>query len=71
MIEEVITQYKPSGSEDIHILPTIFGEEGVLLYKFFDSNFFAVMVSKANNPSDISFHVINSVTGHIVHQFSE
>ena len=67
VIEEVITQ----NSFVNHILPTIFGEEGVLLYKFFDANFFAVMVSDADKPSEMSFHVVNSVSGHIVHQFSE
>lgn len=67
IIEEVITQNGFSS----HILPTIFGEEGVLLYKFFDANFFAVMVSNADKPSQVSFHVVNSVSGHIVHQFTE
>jgi len=70
IIEEVITQYVPATGEQ-YVLPTIFGEEGVLLYKFIDSNFFAVMVSKASNPSEVTFHVINSVTGHIIHQFTE
>lgn len=70
IIEEVITQYTaPSG--DQHVLPTIFGEDGVLLYKFFDSNFFAVIASKESNPSEISFFVVNAVSGHIVHQYSE
>jgi len=71
IIEEVVTQYVSASGKSPTILPTIFGEEGVLLYKFFDANFFAVMVSKASNPGEVTFHVINSVSGHIVHQFTE
>lgn len=47
------------------------GEGGSLLYKFFDVNMFVVSAYNAEDCSDMSFFVINAVTGNIVHQWSE
>jgi len=52
-------------------LPTVNGEDGALIYKFFDTNMFAVSASRANNSSDMSFFIINSISGRIVYQILE
>jgi len=73
VIERVFSQANTDSTASLeqHILPTTSGEDGALLYKFFDTNMFAVSASKASNPSDMSFFVINSISGRIVYQILE
>jgi len=49
-------------------LPTAFGEEGVLLYKYLDSNMFAITTKNLDDPSMYTLLIINGVTGAVVHQ---
>jgi hypothetical protein len=73
VIEKVFSQSNTdsTASAEQHILPTTMGEDGALLYKFFDTNMFAVSASRANNSSDMSFFIINSISGRIVYQVLE
>ena len=48
-------------------MPTAFGEEGVLLFKYLDSNLFAVTSSKVSDPTLVTVMLVNGVTGTIVH----
>lgn len=63
------TQSLASDSESF--LPTSFGNEGTLLYKYADSNMFSVITSKKSDPTTITAFIINGVTGRIIHQFTE
>lgn len=49
------------------ILPTVFGQEGELFYKFLDANMFSVITRSRNDPSELTFYIINGVTGRIAH----
>ena len=52
------------------MLPTAFGEEGTLLFKYLDSNMFAVTSAKVSDPTLITVTLVNGVTGNIIHQHS-
>ena len=53
------------------VLPTVFGQEGDLFYKFLDSSMFAVTSVNRDDPQTVTVYLINGVTGRIVHQFKE
>lgn len=69
VIEEIYTQFATDSDHfnDKPVLPTVLGEAGSLLYKFFDINMFVVSTSNAADPSDMTFFVVNAVSGHIVY----
>jgi len=72
-IRDVQTQY-PSISQATKgssILPTVFGQDGDLFYKFLDESMFAVVTANKNDPSTLTIYLVNGVTGRIVHQFKE
>jgi hypothetical protein len=48
-------------------LPTDYGQNGELLYKYLDQNMFAVVTSQADDPTEITVFIINGVTGRVVH----
>lgn len=48
-------------------MPTAFGEEGVLLFKYLDANLFAVTSVKISDPTLVTVMLVNGVTGTIVH----
>jgi hypothetical protein len=48
-------------------MPTAFGEEGVLLFKYLDSNMFAISTLKVSDPTLVTVMLVNGVTGTIVH----
>ena len=72
-IREVRTQYLSNSqvTKGISILPTVFGQDGDLFYKFLDSSMFSVVTANKNDPSTLTVYLINGVTGRIVHQFKE
>lgn len=41
------------------------------MYKFFDSNLIVVSASNEDDPSEMTFFVVNTITGHVVHQWTE
>jgi len=65
------TQYDrlSEASQPDHYLPTEFGQDGQLLYKFLDSNVFAIITRKVSDPSTVTVNLINGVTGRIIHSF--
>ena len=70
-VVDVRTQYD-TASNAAHpkaILPTAFGQDGQLFYKYLDSNMFSIITSQANDPSMITIFLVNGVTGRIVYQF--
>ena len=73
VIREVSTQFQsPSqATKGIGYLPTVFGQEGDLFYKFIDHSMFSVVTESAEDPSTLTIYIINGVTGRIVHQFKE
>ena len=70
-IKSVETQYASvsQATKTKSILPTVFGLEGELFYKFLDANMFSVVTRSRSDPSEVTFYVINGATGRIVHQF--
>jgi hypothetical protein len=48
-------------------MPTAFGEEGILLFKYLDSSLFAITTCKISDPTLITVMLVNGVTGSIVH----
>ena len=72
-IIDIKTQYETqyAASDPKYILPTSFGQDGQLFYKYLDSNMFYVISSEINDPSTITVYLINGVTGRIVYQFQE
>jgi hypothetical protein len=71
-IVSIKTQYDQLSlaSQPEHVLPTAFGEEGILLFKYLDSNMFAVTTANASDPTLITVTLVNGVTGSIIHQHS-
>lgn len=51
-IIDIRTQYdqQSQASEPEHVLPTAFGVEGVLIFKYLDSNMFAVTTQRKSDP---------------------
>ena len=72
-ILDVRTQYDSvsSATQQSSILPTVFGQEGELFYKFLDANIFILISAKKNDRSTIDIKLVNSVTGRVIHQFME
>ena len=70
-IIDVSTQHATMSTVTKHknILPTVFGNDGDLFYKFLDSNMFSVMTRVKDDPLKIVVRIINGVNGRIVHQF--
>ena len=52
-------------------MPTVFGQEGDLFYKFLDESMFSVTTVSKNDRSTLTVYLINGVTGRVVHQFKE
>lgn len=50
------------------ILPTQFGVDGVLLYKYLDSNMFTVTTQSTDDLSTYTVMFVNGITGSIIHQ---
>ena len=73
VIKDVQTQYSSisAATKAESILPTVFGQEGELFYKFLDQALFAVTTANRADPSTLTVYLINGVTGRIVHQFKE
>lgn len=71
-ILDVTTQHATMSTvtKNKSILPTVFGQEGDLFYKFLDSNMFSVISRMKDDPTQIAVRIINGVTGRIVHQFT-
>ncbi len=69
-IIDVRTQYTSASlaAEHAHVLPTAFGEEGSLLYKYLDSNMFAVTTKNLDDASTLTLMLVNGVTGSVIHQ---
>jgi hypothetical protein len=69
-IIDVRSQYTSASlaAEHAQVLPTAFGEEGTLLYKYLDSNMFAVTTKNLDDPSTLTLMLVNGVTGSIIHQ---
>ena len=72
-IKDVQTQYTSisTSTKGSSILPTVFGQDGELFYKFLDQSMFAVTSANKADPTTLTFYLINGVTGRIVHQFKE
>jgi len=70
-IKNVETQYASvsQATKTKSILPTVFGLEGELFYKFLDANMFSVVTRSRSDPSEVTFYVINGASGRIAHQF--
>ena len=68
-IRDVLLQYSSMSkvAKPTNVLPTVFGMDGDLFYKFLDDNLFAVITANKNEPSVLTVYVINGVTGRIVH----
>lgn len=66
---DIQTQYTTQSlaSEPKNILPTLFGVEGVLLYKYLDSNMFAVTTQNIQDLGTYTVLFINGVTGSIIY----
>lgn len=66
---DIRTQYTTASQAAEHssILPTAYGMEGFLLYKYLDSNMFAVTTQNQENPSSLTVMLLNGVTGSIIH----
>ena len=73
VIIDVQTQYSSisQATKASSILPTVFGQEGELFYKFLDQAMFAVTTANKADPSTLTVYLINGVTGRIVHQIKE
>jgi hypothetical protein len=67
---DISTQYTTASeaSEPQYILPTQFGVEGALLYKYLDSNMFAVTTQSVDDLSMYTIVFVNGVTGSVIHQ---
>lgn len=67
------TQYPSfsSATKHEHVLPTVFGFDGELFYKYLDQNMFAVITRNKEEPTTLTVYIINAVTGRINHQFKE
>lgn len=50
------------------ILPTSFGVDGVLLYKFLDSNTFSITTQSTEDLSTYTVMLVNGVTGSVLYQ---
>lgn len=72
-ITSIKTQYNQQSIASVqqHFLPTDYGQTGELLYKYLDQNMFAVVTVEADDPTELTVFIINSVTGRVVHQFTE
>jgi len=72
-ITSVEAQYQTvsTATKTKSILPTVFGLEGDLFYKFLDANMFSVITRSKNDPTELTFYLINGVTGRITHQFKQ
>jgi hypothetical protein len=69
-IINIETQYNTQSlaSEPAGIAPTSFGVEGVLLYKYLDSNMFAITSQNTEDLSTYTIMFVNGVTGSLIHQ---
>lgn len=69
-IVDISTQYTTDSlaNEPSYVLPTAFGVEGVLLYKYLDSNMFAVTTQSQEDLSVYTVMFVNSITGSIIYQ---
>lgn len=67
---DVRTQYTTQSLATVpsYILPTAFGVEGVLLYKYLDSNMFAITTQNLEDPFTYNVMFVNGVTGAVIHQ---
>ena len=67
------TQYSSmsQATKTKNILPTVFGQEGELFYKFLDANMFSVITRSRLDAGELTFYIINGVTGRIAHQFKQ
>lgn len=72
-IVDLSTQYDSAStaSKQSAILPTVFGEDGQLFYKYLDANIFTLITANKDDRSSITVQLINSVTGRVIHQFQE
>merc|ERR1712060_300182 len=72
-IREFATQYSSFStvSKGSPVLPSVFGQDGDLFYKFMDTNMFAMIAANKQDPSTMTIYLINGVTGRIAHQFKE
>ena len=50
------------------MLPTAFGVDGVLLYKYLDANMFSVTTKSLDDLSTYTVMFVNGVTGSVIHQ---
>ena len=68
-IRDVQVQYSSMSkvAKPTNFLPTVFGADGDLFYKFLDDSLFAVITANKNEPSVLTVYMINGVTGRIVH----
>lgn len=69
-IIDVSTQYTTASlaTESTSVLPTVFGVDGVLLYKYLDSNMFALTTQSNDDLGTYTVLFINGLTGSIIHQ---
>ena len=69
-IVDIATQYSTASlaNELSFVLPTAFGVEGVLLFKYLDSNMFAVTTQSQEDLSTYTIMLVNSLTGSVVYQ---
>lgn len=72
-IHDITTQYASvsSATKGSNVLPTVFGQEGDLFYKFLDQSMFAVTTFSKSDASTLTVYLVNGVTGRIAHQFKE
>lgn len=67
---DLSTQYTTDSlaSEPNFVLPTVMGTEGILLYKYLDSNMFSLTTQSLDDLSTYTIIFVNGVTGSIIHQ---
>lgn len=66
-IIDVQTQYSTmsQATKTNSFLPTVFGQDGELFYKFLDANMFSVITRSRTDEGELTFYIINGVTGRI------
>lgn len=69
-IVDLAVQYTTASTatDNAFILPTQFGQEGALLYKYLDSNMFAVVTQSIEELTSYTVMLINGVTGSVIYQ---
>lgn len=72
-IIDIQTQYSSMSTsiKAASILPTVFGQDGDLFYKFLDQSMFSVITANKEQPDTLTIYLVNGVTGRIIHQFKE